>query len=168
MKRTRKNFPRAALRQRAFEPGEDRLHQREVEDCEGEQDQQSPGKQQGARGGNAEECAKDCEAPEGAGRVEHAVREADQKIRAVSQWEAQQVGGIRIVGEGGRHHGERLPEEKNGPQENCEVIGFALRNEVPGESGAEGESAETADREGGSDEDAREQFQSWHAYCAGR
>ena len=77
-----------------------------------------------------------------------AIGEAHQKIRTVGEREAQQLGGVRIVGEGRRHHGKNLPEEKNWPEEDGEVFGFILRDEVPGESGGSGEAAESAEGEG--------------------
>ena len=152
------DFARAALGQPAFEPGEDRLHQDQVEQSKGQHDKERPGKQPRAREAGAEENSEQSQAAQGAGRVEEAVGQADQKVRTVVERETQQFARVRIIGEGGRHHGENLPEEKDGPEQGGEIFGLVLREEIPGESGGGGEAAESAEGEGCGDEDARNQL----------
>ena len=64
---------------------------------------------------DAQQNPKQADTPEGARRVEKTVGQANQKIRTVSEREAQQITRVRIIGEGGCHHGKDLPEEKDRP-----------------------------------------------------
>src|SRR5580704_1400997 len=152
------DFASTALGQPALEPGEDRLHQDEVEQREGEHHQQRPGKKKRPGDAGAEKNSEQCQTAKSTGWVAEAVGKSDQKERTVVEREAQQVARVWIVGEGGSHHGENLPEEKDRPEQGCEILGLVLRDEIPGESGGGGEAPESAEGEGCGDDDARNQL----------
>src|SRR5437868_14332912 len=83
------DFTGAALSEPTFEPGEDHLHQQEVEESKCQQDEQGPRKQHWPRNGDAEENPDNSYAPNGAGRIEKTIGQSNQEIRAVSQRETE-------------------------------------------------------------------------------
>jgi hypothetical protein len=142
----------------ALHPGEDHLHEKKIEGGEDEQYQQRPRYQCGLRETQAHQNPEQPDAAERGRRIECAIRQAHQKIRTVAERESQQAGGVRIVGEGGRHDGEDLPEAENCPHEEGERFRLAGGEKEICSQSHEGRAAYAAQGECERYDDARYQF----------
>ena len=103
---------------------------------------------QGSRRGRATADADvDSEQPQAGHsrcRVQRAVDQADQKIRAVAQRETQKIRGLDILGERRRHQRKQLPKKKHRPEQSPEPLRISLRKQKPGGSAQPDRAADAA------------------------
>ena len=62
-------------------------------------------------------------------RVERSISQSHQKVERIAERKTQQIGGIGIVGKGGGHNGENLPENKHRPQQRAQATQACLRRD---------------------------------------
>ena len=109
------DFARPSLGQPALQPGEQHASQNDVHESESEKHDGRPGEQARPGDADADVDSKQPQAGHGRRRVQRSVGQPDQKVRWVAEREAQKIRRLDILGEGGRHQGKKLPEEKHRP-----------------------------------------------------
>ena len=153
------DFAGAALGKPAFDPGENRAGEQEVEEDEKGEGERGPDEEIGAGDGDAD--ADGCR-PQQADQRRRGCETVDEKEHdpgAEADGIAQQVAEFRILsGEGGGEGGKELPDEEEHPEEDgdgqaASVTTRQVRADAEADGGTDGNRAE--DKEG---EDARTQF----------
>ncbi len=152
-------FPGPALSQPALHPGEDHLQQQKIEGGERQQHEERPKQQLRFRKPHAHQNSERPQTAQSGCRVERAIGQPHQKIRAIAERKAQQVGGVRIVREGRRHDREALPEDKHRPQQQRQHLWLAFGDEEKCRPAHESSTTQSAAGERQCDDSSRQQFQ---------
>ena len=152
------NLTRSALCQPSLQPGKDHLHQQQVEHSECSQHNCGPYERQGLCHRDTQPNSQQTQAANRAGGIKQPKRHADQEIRTIAKRESKQFCRIGIIGQGRGHDGEELPEQENGPQDQREILGLALRNQQVREKRGHQETARATEREHRTYHHARGEF----------
>src|SRR5579863_2878867 len=105
-----------AARQPAFEPGENRAIEENIERPKARENERGPGEKHRSRHTDSNGHTDEPRGADDAGGIERAIGETNQEIRPIAEGKAQEIRGVEIFGERRGHHREKLPIEKQKPE----------------------------------------------------
>src|SRR4029077_16952741 len=123
----------------------------------GKKDEHERGPQEKKSGTGPTNTKSDAEQPkrtEHSGGIERAIDESHQQVSAIVQREAQKMGRVHRLAEGGGHHRKKLPEHKDRPQKKSKGFRLAFGNEIRGDDAEQDGPAQSTGGDDNADHDA--------------